>query len=123
MFRGPNDPCHKNKNNKNPTKISNNKAKNWHIRLLRGLFTNSFAISNPQFGVANIWIYSNIDKLLGQVQTYFTLFTTTTTKPPQKSNKRRLTTEITTFDVDNVTKNQEKIIDLGIYKGSGMGSD
>ena len=30
-------------------------------------------------------------------------------------------TEITTFGVDNVSKNQEKIIDLGTYKGSGMG--
>ena len=32
-------------------------------------------------------------------------------------------TEIPTFDVDNATKNQEKIIDLGTYKGSEMGYD
>ena len=32
-------------------------------------------------------------------------------------------TEIATFDVDNATKNYEKIIDLGPYKGSGVGCD
>ena len=30
-------------------------------------------------------------------------------------------TEITTFDVDNATKNYEKIIVIGPYKWSGMG--
>ena len=32
-------------------------------------------------------------------------------------------TKITTFDVDDATKNYNKIIDLGPYKGQGVGYD
>ena len=32
-------------------------------------------------------------------------------------------TETVTFDVDNATKNYKRIIDLGPFKGSGVGND
>ena len=45
--------------------------------------------------------------------------------PPLKwlSNMCTMCTEVTTFDVDNATKDYKKIINWGPYKGSGVGYD